>query len=116
VDLGPTLLDLFGVETPATWNGESLVPLLRGQGGPLTRPLLAEGRLRRALLQPDGLKVIDDPMRKVVEAYDLTTDPRETRNLFDVEPERVDEALAELRGFFAVHTHRERGYEPPYLP
>jgi hypothetical protein len=116
VDLGPTLLDLFGVDTPATWNGQSLVPFLAGGKADLTRPLIAEGRLRRALTEADGLKVIEDTQRKVVEVYDLAADPRETRNLFDVAPSRSDPELAELRAFFAVHAWREGGYDPPYLP
>jgi arylsulfatase A-like enzyme len=114
IDLGPTILDLFRIETPATFNGQSLVPFLAGENVELTRPLLAEGRLRQALTEPDGLKVIEDRRRKVVEVYDLASDPRETRNLFDDEPARSDAALAELRAFFAVHTRREAGYEPPY--
>jgi arylsulfatase A-like enzyme len=114
IDLGPTILDLFGVETPATFHGQSLVPLLAGGDTALTRPLIAEGRLRRALTEPDGLKVIEDLRRKVVEVYDLSSDPGETRNLFDVEPARSDAALAELRAFFAVHAWREGGYEAPY--
>lgn len=116
VDLGPTILDLFGVETPATYEGQSLVPLLAGGTATLTRPLLAEGRLRRALTQPDGLKVIEDSRRKLVEAYDLATDPGETHNLFDVEPARVDGALGSLRAFFAAHTRSDGGYQPPYKP
>jgi hypothetical protein len=114
IDLGPTILDLFGLATPATLNGQSLVPLLAGGNVALTRPLIAEGRLRQALTEPDGLKVIEDSRRKVVEVYDLGSDPGETRNLFDVEPSRADVALAELRGFFAVHARREGGYEAPY--
>ena len=116
VNLGPTLLDLFQVDTPATFNGQSLVPLLTGRPATYTRPLLAEGRLRKSLTRPDGLKVIEDPRRKVVEVYDLLADPGETRNLFDVEPERADAALVELRAFFAARTLREGGYEPPYKP
>lgn len=116
IDLGPTFLDLFGVAIPATFNGESLVPLLAGGHVALTRPLLAEGRLRQALTQSDGLKVIEDRRRKIVEVYDLASDPRETRNLFDVEKERSDGALAQLRAFFAVHTRHDGGYVPPYRP
>jgi hypothetical protein len=114
IDVGPTLLDLFGVPTPATFNGQSLVPVLAGGTASLTRPLFAEGRLRRALLLPDGLKVIEDLRRKVVEVYDVSVDPGETRNLFDRDPARSDAALAELRAFFDVHTFREDGYEVPY--
>lgn len=69
-----------------------------------------------ALTEPDGLKVIDDPRRKVVEVYNLKSDPGETRNIFDLEPGRSDRALSELRSFFAVHAYREPGYEPPYKP
>jgi Sulfatase len=114
IDMGPTLLDLFGVDTPATFNGQSLVPLLAGKTESLTRPIIAEGRLRRSLTGPDGLKVIEDLRRKVVEVYDLHSDPGETRNLFDVDPARSDVALAELRAFFAVHTYTADGYEPRY--
>jgi arylsulfatase A-like enzyme len=116
VDLGPTLLDLFQVGTPATFNGQSLVPLLVGRKVAFTRPLLAEGRLRTALTQQDGFKVIEDPRRKVVEAYDLAVDPRETRNVFDTEPGRADVALATMRAFFAARTLRDGGYRPPYKP
>jgi arylsulfatase A-like enzyme len=114
VDLGPTVLDLFGAPTPATYRGQSLVPLLEGQAVTLTRPLLAEGRLRRALTLPDGLKVIDDPRRKLVEVYDLASDPGETHNLFDLGLDRADAALAALRAFFAVHRPAAPGYRPPY--
>jgi arylsulfatase A-like enzyme len=116
IDLAPTILDLFGAETPATFDGQSLVPLLEGGAVSFRRLLLAEGRLRHAITEPDGLKVIDDPRRKVVEAYDLSADPGETRNLFDVDPARVDPALVSLRAFFAVHTYRGEGYEVPYRP
>jgi len=116
IDLGPTILDLFGVDTPATFNGQSLVPLLAGGTVPLTRPLLAEGRFRRALTEPDGFKVIEDPRRKVVETYDLVADPGETRNLFDAEPSRSDAALAVLRAFFEARARKDEGYEVPYEP
>jgi len=116
VDLAPTLLDLFRVATPATFNGQSLVPFLVGERVELTRPLLAEGRLRTSFTQQDGFKVIDDPRRKVVEAYDLAVDPGETKNVFDTEPARADVALATLRAFFEARTLRERGYTPPYKP
>jgi hypothetical protein len=114
IDLGPTVLDLFGIATPAAMNGESLVPTLSGKAAHLARPLLAEGRLKRALLLPGGVKVVEDLRRKTVEVYDLAIDPHETRNLWDGDPIRSDHALAELRRFFAVHTLTEGGYTLPY--
>ncbi|MRG96295.1 sulfatase [Polyangium spumosum] len=115
VDLGPTILDLFGVETPSTFLGQSLVPLLAGHDVRLERPVLAEGRLRRVLYW-EGLKVIDDPRRKVVEVFDLSQDPREKRNLFDVDHARAQPALSALRLFFEAHHASAPGYEPPYKP
>jgi hypothetical protein len=116
IDLGPTILDLFGIETPATYEGQSLVPILAGGPAALERPMVAEGRLRRAMYTGDGLKVIEDPRRKVVEVYDLTRDPGETRNLFDVEPARSDAALGALQAFFGAHALKRKGYYPPYKP
>lgn len=116
VDLGPTILDLFGLDTPPTFLGQSLVPFLVGGTAHLTRPIFAEGRLRRSLTTPDGLEVIEDLRRKTAEVYDLPSDPGETRNLFDVDPGRSDVALAALRAFFAAHTRTENGYDPPYEP
>ena len=75
VDLGPTILDLFGVATPATFNGQSLVPVLAGGARSFTRPLLAEGRLRQAITRTGWAQSDQDPLRKVVEAYDLVADP-----------------------------------------
>lgn len=115
VDLGPTILDIFGVDTPAMFMGQSLVPLLAGNEVRLDRPILAEGRLRRVLYWGD-LKVIDDPRRKVVEAFDLQHDPRELRNIFDKQRVRVLPVLAALRQFFEVHRLQHEGYEMPYKP
>lgn len=115
LDIGPTILDLFGVDTPGSFMGQSLVPLLAGRDVRLDRPIVAEGRLRRVLYWGD-LKVIDDPRRKVVEVFDLQQDPRELRNLFDTQRERVLPAVAALRRFFDVHRIRRDGYEIPYKP
>ena len=52
VDLGPTLLDLFGLDTPPTFQGQSFAPLLVGRPVAFTRPLFAEGRLRRSIHPP----------------------------------------------------------------
>jgi arylsulfatase A-like enzyme len=116
LDLGPTMLDLFGVATPATFVGQSLVPLLAGQDVTLDRPLFAEGRLRRELTTAGGLVAIEDLRRKTAEVYDLSSDPGETRNLFDAEPARSDVALATLRAFFSAHTRTRDGYSPPFTP
>ncbi len=113
IDLGPTILDWFGHPTPASFMGQSLVPLLLERPARLTRPLLAEGRLRRALVLGD-LKLIVDERRKVMEAYDLAADPGETLNLWDTDRARLGDVSAALRAFFDAHEYRANGYRPVF--
>jgi arylsulfatase A-like enzyme len=115
IDVGPTILDIFGVETPPGFMAQSLVPLLRGEDKPLDRPILAEGRLRRALYV-GRFKIIEDSRRNVLEAYDLESDPGELNNLAGESDERVGAALTALHTFFEAHTARAPGYSPPYKP
>jgi Sulfatase len=113
IDIGPTVLELFGVDVPPGAMGQSLVPLLRGKPMELDRPILAEGRLRRVLYQGD-LKVIEDDRRKTVEVFDLRADPGELNNLYGVDPERTEPPVAALRSFFKAHTLPN--YTPPFKP
>lgn len=116
VDLGPTVLDLFGAPTPGTFMGQSLVGFLRGRDPELTRPIVAEGRLKRAMVLPDRTKVIVDERSHVVELYDLARDPDETKNVFDASDERDRNRLGTIRAFFEAHTIRRPGYRVPYRP
>lgn len=114
MDLGPTLLDLLGQTTPAHFMGQSLVPLLRGKPMTFTRPLLAEGRLKKAFYYPDGYKLIVDDKNHTAELYDLEHDPREFKNLIDEPESHGAERLAQLRQFFEEYQIRRPGYEIPY--
>jgi hypothetical protein len=116
IDLGPTILDLFGLPTPGAFLGQSLVPLLRGEDVILDRPLVADtGRWQRALIFPDGKKVIRDGRRGTFELYDLKSDPGELHNLFDDAPD-ASTRLDALRTFFLAQALRREGYEPPFRP
>lgn len=112
VDVGPTVMHLFGV-APGDSMGISLIPMARGVPSDATRPVIAEGRLRRAMLR-DDLKVIEDTVRRTAEAYDLSVDPGELNNLFDEGHPEAAELLGSMRAFFAEH--RIPGYDPPYKP
>jgi arylsulfatase A-like enzyme len=115
-DIGPTVLDVFGVPTPAAFIGESLLPHALGHPRPLTRPVLAETRLKQAFLHPDGIKVIRDNRRGTVEVYDLRYDPGELRNRVGDMTPTMRLALLQLDQFFRVHTYGLGGYSPPYRP
>ena len=114
IDLGPTILDLFGVSTPGHYMGQSLTGYLRGESPTLDRPIVAEGRLKRSLITPEGYKVIHDTRTGSRETYDLIGDPGETKNLFG--EERADGARGHtsLDAFFRAHTLRRDGYVVPY--
>ncbi len=114
VDLGPTILDLFDIATPGTFMGESLVPLLAGGERMFSRPIVAETRLMRAMVFPDGYKVVWDARSGLVEAYDLNLDPRETTNLSDLDDPIAKAHVRELIAFFEIHRLKRDGYEPPY--
>jgi arylsulfatase A-like enzyme len=114
-DIGPTVLDLMGLDTPARFLGQSLVPVLLGRPGHFTRPVVAEsGRGLRAFYFPDGKKLIVDPRTATTELYDLRQDPGELDNLYD--PDRDIQRMAELLAYFGAHTYRSKNYTAPYRP
>lgn len=112
IDLGPTLLDLFGEPTPGWFMGQSLVPFLLGEERDLTRPIAGEASRRmQSLVFPDEYKAIVDLRRNTEEVYDLRQDPHELNNLAETS-ERADEALNDLRLFFSAH--QLENYTPPW--
>ena len=114
IDIGPTVEHLFGVEVPSNQMGVSLLPLIVGNESELSRPLLAEGRLKRAYYADGDLKVIEDRVRKFVEIYDLRTDPDELHPIAQLDEPRVARAIADMRAFFDAHTLKRPGYQPPF--
>jgi hypothetical protein len=102
VDLGPTILDLFGLPTPGHFLGRSLVPYLRGETGAPPRPIFAEKKGVRALIL-GSRKVILDREKGREELYDLESDPGEMKNLADSLDDEGRNALALTRLFFETH-------------
>jgi hypothetical protein len=114
IDLGPTILDLVGVPTPGVYMGQSLVGFLRGERPKLKRPIVAEARLKRSIVTPDGFKVIRDPLAHTIEIFDLDHDPREENNLYVEGSPRSAELLGVLDAFFYANTFKKRGYRVPF--
>lgn len=110
VDLGPTLLDLVGIDKPANLHGRSLMPIVAGGTLP-PRPVFAE--LLPSTATPDHEVVIVDHSKKLVhkvaerrfELYDLTTDPKQLKNV--AEDPAYQKTLTELKAkLLAFEEHR----------
>jgi hypothetical protein len=101
LDLGPTVLDLFGAFTPGSYMGQSLVPLLAGENVTLTRPIFLDSHGPYAgMVFEDGVKlVVHDG---VPELYDLRADPDELINVYDKYDDAA-ERFGILKSFGEVH-------------
>jgi hypothetical protein len=114
MDIGPTVLDLLNQPTPGHFMGESLEPFMYGKNPKLTRPLVAEGRLKKSLVFPDQIKVIVDDRHNTTEVYNLGHDPKEEINLLDSGDTKASDRVSVLRMLFEIHTIKREGYEPPF--
>ena len=114
MDLAPTILDLMGAPTPGVYMGQSLTPFLRGERPTLLRPIVAEGRLKRAIVLRDGFKVIHDTRAGYVEVFDLNADPREEVSLYDDDARAIVRRYGVLHAYFEANTFKKKGYKVPY--
>ena len=116
IDVTPTVLDLAGVQVPRTawpqFRGYSLVPALKGER--VARDVFCETDYRaytykRAVVTPDGWKLIYTLETRSRELYFLNDDPGETKDLAAVETARADAMEKRLFDHFAKIGHDLNG-------
>jgi arylsulfatase A-like enzyme len=100
VDLMPTLLELAGVPLPPHVQGESLVPLVRGEGQPpyiafSESPLL--GGQRAVALGGSHLILSKD--LGTARLFDLAVDPLEMKDIAAAEPDRSEVMLRHIKSW-----------------
>jgi arylsulfatase A-like enzyme/Flp pilus assembly protein TadD len=115
VDVLPTVLQLVGLPVSGQIQGRSLLPLMLGREEESAEGMYAESFLPRLHFNWSELRslrrgpyhFIDAPRP---ELYDLSTDPRELRNLYEQRGEKAEEMRRQLDGFIAKHS-RASGQE-----
>lgn len=127
IDVMPTVLDLADVVVPDAvkkqLRGTSLVSVLQGEAP--QRDVFAETNYReytykRAIITPDGWKLIYTLENRTRELYNLTDDPGETRNLATNDSKRADDLERRLFAHFRDIGHDlslrtwEVGFNPVY--
>ena len=119
IDVFPTLLALTGLSAPAGIDGRDLGPLARGEAPSESRFLFAEADHNNVV---NGEKVQDllrmvrsgdwklqlDTVSGAVELYDLASDPGETRDLSESEPDRTALLLERLKAFLEAEASGSR--------
>lgn len=118
IDLMPTLLELSGLAAPPGVQGASLVPLLRGNGGPWARPAVIEasGRVdptatekdEAVAIVVDGWKLVERPRGPgdppAHELYDRRKDPLDRADVAAQHPDVITRLSRELEAWRRMAT------------
>jgi len=134
IDVLPTILDLVGLPMPEVMQGQSLAPLLLGQEGWESRPVIldqfyADGR-PSALRSLSGIEVVDgrwgasleiDPDPEAPEErqrpvplllYDLWNDPFALRSVHEEHPDLVERYTKFLEAQWEAHQALAKLFTP----
>ncbi len=121
IDLGPTMLNIVGIEPPKEWHGVSVLPLMRGEA--FTHPpIYGEQTMKQAspyvkpeqnvnpetkkymVITQDGYKLIYNRNYYCFELFNLKADPGELHNLYDYMPEKSAEMKKLLGRYIDILT------------
>ena len=122
IDLGTTILNAVGVECPHHYAGVSLLALMRGEA--FTHPpIFGEQTLREKefpnlrsdqypqpinkkymIITQDGIKLMYNRNLSTFQLFDLKSDPKEQRNLYDKMPQLAASLRNQLGEFIDIVT------------
>ncbi|TDQ40767.1 sulfatase [Aureibacillus halotolerans] len=102
-DIMPTILELLGIDSGISFDGQSLVPLMNGEASdfPSEFYLTEATWMRKHGWRTPEWKLIralepDIHFKPEVELYDLVNDPEETSNVAETQPDIVKELTNKL--------------------
>jgi arylsulfatase A-like enzyme len=93
-DVAPTILSLLGIEPPEPMEGQDLSVLLDGKE-PRTRHHFTSGYSRYVWSRDEEYVMFSRNDGTEARLYDVRTDPQQTRDLADEEPETVEKMFEE---------------------
>lgn len=113
VDILPTVMDLVDLAVPVDIAGQSLRPALEGRPDP-NLPALAQIRLYSSDFY-DGImrgkwKLLVDIAGDNHQLYDIQADPLEQVNLYQLEPQMVEQLRDEMQSMIATSIERGSHY------
>lgn len=112
LDVGPTVMEGMGLQTPLHMDGKSFLPLLKGENIPWRDRFLYVYYWEKNFPQTPTTFALRTPKAKYItyyglwdadEYYDLATDPGESKNLIDIpsrhaEVRRMENELYQMMG------------------
>lgn len=98
LDVSPTILDLFGIPSPESFQGRSLIPIIRGERKSLgvISECIGKEKLKISYRTKDWKYIIDEIAGKY-ELYNLKIDPKEVNNVYKEEREKAKELELKIR-------------------
>lgn len=92
LDVSPTIMDILGISDNNTFQGTSLIPIIKGErkSSGVISETFGKGR-RRISYRTKKWKYILNEGNGQTELYDLETDPNEKKNLYEKESRRAKE-------------------------
>ncbi len=121
IDVAPTILQSLGIQQPAQFQGRSLIDLLSSKAATAVREVYSEslyahnhfGASALWSLRRGDYKFIEAPRQ---EFYDLSNDPKETRNLYSQVRSLAlasrEQLLALRARYHGIHTAEGRPLDP----
>jgi arylsulfatase A-like enzyme len=113
VDVMPSVVEVLGIDPPASFEGESMMPLVRG-GSEDDRPAFCESLLYgepKIAWRSERYKYIQEAAtgrEGMGELYDWREDPAETQNLAEQRPDIARQMRSELFDFYDELLARSR--------